>query len=198
MTNRYTIVRADEETARAGIPELQLGYALWGPDYGISARGKIFHDGRSLSVRLQAKEKDIRAEYMVPPAPVWEDSCLEFFFMPEAADCYLNYEINPNGCLHLAFGPDRKNREIIVPPDPKEAFRIRTGRTPDGWEAEFRISRDFLRTYYPGFTFTGILRANVYKCGDRTAHSHYLAWNPVETPEPDFHRPEYFGEMVFG
>ena len=41
------------------------------------------------------------------------------------------------------------------------------------------------------------LRGNIYKCGDRTAHPHYLSWAPIGTPSPDFHRPEYFGEVLF-
>ena len=40
------------------------------------------------------------------------------------------------------------------------------------------------------------LRANFYKCGDKTAHPHFLSWNPVGTPSPDFHRPEFFGELI--
>ncbi|MCK7480493.1 MAG: carbohydrate-binding family 9-like protein [Candidatus Moduliflexus flocculans] len=39
--------------------------------------------------------------------------------------------------------------------------------------------------------------ANFYKCGDETEFPHYGAWSPVETPAPDFHRPEFFGEIVF-
>ena len=44
----------------------------------------------------------------------------------------------------------------------------------------------------PGIHFRG----NCYKCGDRTEHPHFLAWNPVHTPTPDFHRPEFLGEMI--
>ena len=40
--------------------------------------------------------------------------------------------------------------------------------------------------------------ANFYKCGDLTVNKHYLAWQPVGTERPDYHRPEYFGPMVFG
>ena len=40
------------------------------------------------------------------------------------------------------------------------------------------------------------LRANFYKCGDKTAHPHFLSWNPVGTPSPDFHRPDFFGELI--
>jgi hypothetical protein len=42
------------------------------------------------------------------------------------------------------------------------------------------------------------VRGNFYKCGDLTAHPHFLSWNPIDTPKPDFHRPEFFGELIFG
>ena len=196
--NRYTIARVRGAKDLAGIPELSLDQILWEPDCGIRAGGRIGHDGQNLLVVLRAKEEDIRAEHRTPPAPVHEDSCLEFFFRPAEEDRYLNFEINPNGCMHIGFGRERAGRELILPPDARNLFGIRTGRTPEGWEAAYRIPADFLRTFYPGFTCTGTLRANVYKCGDRTAHPHYLAWNPVNTAAPDFHRPECFGEMVFG
>ena len=32
---------------------------------------------------------------------------------------------------------------------------------------------------------------------DLTQQEHYLAWNRVACAEPDFHRPEFFGELVF-
>ena len=40
------------------------------------------------------------------------------------------------------------------------------------------------------------VRANFYKCGDKTAHPHFLSWNPVVSSKPDFHRPECFGELI--
>ena len=40
------------------------------------------------------------------------------------------------------------------------------------------------------------IRANFYKCGDKTAHPHYLSWSPIDTPKPDFHRPDFFGELL--
>ncbi len=40
------------------------------------------------------------------------------------------------------------------------------------------------------------LLGNFYKCGDLTAHPHYVTWSPVGTPGPDFHRPEFFGELL--
>jgi hypothetical protein len=40
-------------------------------------------------------------------------------------------------------------------------------------------------------------RGNIYKCGDALPVPHYVSWRPIDTPDPDFHRPEYFGQIVF-
>ena len=40
-------------------------------------------------------------------------------------------------------------------------------------------------------------RANVYKCADKSSHPHWLTWNRVDRVKPDFHRPEFFGTLVF-
>ena len=195
-TKTWLIRSVSGEPDWNAIPSLEADQILWRPDCGIRAFGQIACDPRFLRVRLRAAEKDIRAEYTSPLSPVHEDSCLEFFFMPEGEDRYFNFEINPNGCLHIGFGPGRHNRAVLSPVDPA-LFGIRTERTPDGWEASFRIPLSFLRLFRPDFAFTGRLRANVYKCGDLTEHEHYLAWNPVVSDTPDFHRPQDFGIMAF-
>ena len=56
-------------------------------------------------------------------------------------------------------------------------------------EALFRSSVD---------NFSGKeMRANFYKCGDELPTPHFLSWNPIEWPEPSFHRPEQFGKLIF-
>ena len=194
----YTIRVVTGEPDWTAVPRLEVSNILWTPDWGIRAFGQFCHDAEYLYVHLRAVEQDIRAEHTAPLSMVCEDSCLEFFFMPEGEERYLNFEINPNGCLHIGFGRNRNDRERIVPENPEKLFRIRTARTAEGWETRYRIPAAFLRKYFPGFAFSGIMKANVYKCGDKTVHPHYLAWQPVGTPTPDYHRPEYFGEMAFG
>ena len=39
--------------------------------------------------------------------------------------------------------------------------------------------------------------ANFYKCADGSSLPHYLSWSPIPVEKPDFHRPEYFGELRF-
>lgn len=196
-TEQYRITAVSGPPDWQRIPPLEIRCLLWKPDCGIRAFGRICHDAEFLYLCLEASEKAIRAVYTAPLSPVHEDSCLEFFFMPEGEDRYLNFEVNPNGCLHIGFGHSRHDRVRIVREDMAEYFRIRPARTADGWKAELRIPLAFLRLFWPGFSFTGVLRANVYKCGDKTAQEHYLAWNPVCSGTPDFHRPRDFGIMVF-
>ena len=197
-TKQYLISAVDGEPDWSRIPELEVDRVLWKPDCGIRAFGQFCHDEEYLYVHLRAAEKKIRAEYTELLSPVYRDSCLEFFFMPDGDDRYFNFEINPNGCLLLGFGHGRKDRVMLARQDMTELFGIRTARTGDGWEAFYRIPISFLRLFLPGFSFTGMLRANVYKCGDLTEQEHYLSWNPVVSGTPDFHRPEDFGRMVFG
>ena len=179
------------------VPELEADRVLWLPSCGIRAFGRFCHDPENLFVRLRAAEPDIRAEYTSPLSPVHRDSCLEFFFMAEGTGRYFNFEINPNGCLHIGFGAGREGRSVLSPAGPDRPFGVRTARTPGGWAAEYRIPLSFLRLFQPDFTFSGNLRANVYKCGDLTAREHYLSWNPVVSAAPDFHRPQDFGLMAF-
>ncbi|MBR3471266.1 MAG: hypothetical protein IKH22_01600, partial [Prevotella sp.] len=37
----------------------------------------------------------------------------------------------------------------------------------------------------------------VYKCGDCLSVPHYLSLFPITTERPDFHRPEFFQDIVF-
>ena len=193
----WKIPRAEETPDWDAVPELEVSEILWLPDCGIRAFGRFCYNAESLHIRLRAVEENIRAEYTAPLSRVCEDSCLEFFFMPEGEDRYFNFEINPNGCPDIGFGRSRQDRMVLYRQDAKQLFGIHTQKTPDGWEAAYRVPLSFLRLFWPDFSFTGSLRANVYKCGEQTAREHYLSWNPVSSETPDFHRPADFGVMTF-
>ena len=65
------------------------------------------------------------------------------------------------------------------------------------WDLYYELPFSLIRLFFPDFAPEGRLRANFYKCGDLTKQEHYLSWNRVECEKPDFHRPEYFGELIF-
>ena len=193
----YEIRKTKGSPDWAEIPELSLEHILWEPDCGVRAFGQFCYDDENLYVHLRAIEKNIRAENTAPLSPVCQDSCLEFFFMPAYGDRYFNFEINPNGCLYIGFGHGRYDSTAVYRSDMQKQFAIRTDRTNDGWGVYYQIPLNFIRIFYPEYEFSGLLKANVYKCGDLTKNRHYLAWNTVGTEMPDYHRPEFFGTMTF-
>ena len=197
-TRNYTITKISGLPEWDKIPKLEVDNILWLEDVGVRAYGQFCYDDEDLYIHLRAKEKDIRAVNTKPLSPVNEDSCLEFFFMPEGGDRYINFEINPNGCMHYQIGRVREVRLSLNRVDEKDFFDVKADRTKDGWELFYRIPVKFIREFYPGYRFTGAIKANVYKCGDKTDHKHYLSWNPMTCSKPNFHRPEDFGTMLFG
>jgi hypothetical protein len=47
-------------------------------------------------------------------------------------------------------------------------------------------------------SFDGLkVKGNVYKCGDKLPHPHFLSFFPINLPKPDFHRPDFFGSVEF-
>ena len=143
----YIIRRISGSPEWNKIPEIPIDKVLWTEDTGIRAKGQLCYDEEYLYVHLSAAEKDIRAEYTEPLSPVYEDSCLEFFFQFSGSDNYFNFEINPNGCLCIQFGPSKTDRINIIRDDAAEYFDIHTNRVTNGWETRYRIPLSFLKLY---------------------------------------------------
>lgn len=175
---------------------LDISENLWLPPTDIAAWGRIARTDDALMVRLTARESAVRAEERGPLGRPCEDSCLEFFFSPMSDDPrYVNIEFNPNACAFIGLG-DGSFRTRLLPE--QDWLKPKTFSTPDGWGVEYVVPFDFIRTLFNGFDPAPghIIRANCYKCGDKTQQPHYLAWNPVTSETPNFHRPPDFGEMA--
>ena len=133
---KYTIFKTNGVPDWSAVPAISAECVLWEPDCGVRMAQQLCYDETALYVRQRAKETAVRAEYTAPLSPVHEDSCMEFFFALGEDDRYFNFEINPNACFELGFGPNRSNRIRLCHKDEQETFRARCARTPDGWTAE--------------------------------------------------------------
>lgn len=145
---------------------------------------------------LEANPKRVMTKHF---QPVHLDSCVEWFviFAPEKNDWYFNFEVNANGIMNVAFRKDRyEYREMTV--EDIEQLHIKTTIEKEQWNVDYEVPFSLIEKYIPDFKKNeeAVIRTNFYKCGDETETAHYGVWNPVIVPEPDFHRPEYFGELV--
>ena len=71
-------------------------------------------------------------------------------------------------------------------------------RTADYWQLCCQIPFALIREYAPEFTGASgsVIRANMYRCGEQAKETSFVTLFPVGTEKPDYHRPEWFGEIV--
>ena len=115
----------------------------------------------------------------------------------------MNFETN---CIGAMVGSRRKGREEDVRPFspdemgqikrhctfPREAFEEKDGLFE--WKVELAIPLQLIfREKAP--VFPQKLRVNFYKCADKTKKPHYVSWQPIKLPTPNFHCPQFFGEI---
>jgi hypothetical protein len=165
----------------------------------------IAHDDQNIHLHYMVHEPNIRAKATENNGKVWEDSCVEFFVMPENDGFFYNFEFNCIGTKLLAVGNSRNNRtfataeildKIIVQSSlDNEPFDEKKGGF--NWELIIKIPIDCFFNHYIKSLKNKTFRANFYKCGDGLSMPHFLSWSKIETPEPDFHTPQYFGEIHF-
>ena len=162
----------------------------------------IFHSGNALHLHFHVLEQAVRAVCAADREHVWEDSCVEFFFAPREDGLYYNLECTCTGKMYLCCGEGRHGRESL--PEAAYSAVLRSpslGTGPFGLREEltaWELALDIPASTFELDSFAGLhARGNFYKCGDRLPVPHYLSWAPISTPKPDFHRPEYFEELIF-
>ena len=195
----YAMTRVFGKPDWSAVPSVPIDHYLWSDVRSITASAQAAWDEDAIYVRLQAREQDIRRVYTGEFDPVCEDSCLEFFFCPEETGSrYFNFEVNPNGSLYVGFGKLRAERCRLHRPDFKTLFQVQPFEFEGGWGVELRIPASFIQIYAPDFQLCAgkTLRGNFYKCGDETVKPHFMSWNRVETENPDFHQPAWFGTLT--
>ena len=181
-----------------------LNWPAW--PYKPTVEFRIGYDDDGIRLEWTVDEQTIRAKQAMPGGEVYEDSCVEFFFKPSADDPhYYNFEWNAIGNLCVSWRTGRFDAE----PAPGKVYELvradaSCGLLPfaekqaDGpwtlklyiplkalWKSEIKSLRG-LRA-----------RANFYKCGDGLTVPHFVTWASIATEKPDYHRPEFFAELVF-
>ena len=154
--------------------------------------------GRGFALRMTCKEVNPKAVYTNYNDPVYKDSCMEFFasFNPES-NKYMNFEMNSNGAFLAAVRTERANKTPIdtLAPLPE----VKAVHAEDGWSVEVFFSNELIGALFGKDSFKSgeSFKGNFYKCGDDMPQKHYLSWNPIGTERPNFHTPQYFGELYF-
>lgn len=181
------------------------------PAHIPKVQAKLAYDDANVYVIFRVDDQYVRAVAPSHQGMVCRDSCVEFFFAPgmDVSKGYFNLEMNCGGTMLLHFQTiPRKN---MRPLSEQELATIEVAATqprivdpeiaaPTTWTVEYRLPVAIIDNYLPAGDkpAPGVeWRANFFKCADATSHPHWLTWNKVNRPRPDFHVPEDFGVIVF-
>ena len=163
--------------------------------------GRMARTEDSLVVDFRVSGLDLRVQNLEDGGRSWEDSCCELFLQRPGAAEYVNFEVNAAGKMTAARGTGRGDRKSLTPEEFGQIVRMASIEGPQDyacgvwtWRVILMIPLELMGLDPDDLPES--LRGNIYKCGDLTAHPHFLSWAPIGTPEPDFHRPEYFGEFL--
>lgn len=182
------------------IAPIYINEYSWGGNYRPKSTARLCYWKESgFFLQMTCKENNPRRVYTQSNDPVYKDSCLEFFvnFKPQqAASGYLNFECNANGTLLCEYGKNKENRNCLS--DLGVALpEVISIKKEDIWGYELFIPLSLIRSIYGNSMFRSgdILTGNFYKCGDDTQIPHYASWTKINSKEPNFHLPSYFGTL---
>ena len=162
----------------------------------------IAHSDDCIFLKYFVSENSIRAVNSQINSSVWEDSCVEFFIHFNDDKGYYNFEFNCIGTPLVGFGKSRSERDLlpkeVVGTIQTESFISRVKvKEAVYWELSVSIPSNVF-IHHPIPSLSGQKgRVNFHKCGDQLPVPHFLAWNNIQSAEPNFHLPEFFGEIYF-
>jgi hypothetical protein len=180
------------------------------PRFKPVVQAKMMYDNENLYVIFLVKDRFVRCITKDFNGPVWEDSCVEFFFSPDNnfPERYFNLEINCGGTPLMHYNTIAGKETTIL--DPDQIARIEIAHSlpqivdPEinnqvTWSVEYRIPVKMFEKYSqvtypkPGVEW----RANFYKIAENNSNPHFITWSVVINDQPNFHLPQYFGLVKF-
>jgi alpha-galactosidase len=123
---------------------------------------------------------------------LWDRDVAEVFLQTDPAQlrCYKEFEVSPNGFwidLEIANG-------VLQPLKSGLQRRVSIDEVAKKWTAELAIPMKSLAQH---FDSAAVWRVNFFRVEGPTEPRFYSAWQPTNTPQPNFHVPERFGFLKF-
>lgn len=169
----------------------------WVEQYPVAPKTTftLAHTDEMLYVRYEVKGEVPLATKTNDLELVNEDACVEIFIGDADNTHYWNFEFNPTGVCNASHRKERKVDVVRLNSEQLASIQ-RYGKQlcAAHWILLVGIPLSLIDL---DLSCERARRANLYKCGDKTAMKHYASWNAIDASAPAFHLPEYFGEIRF-
>ncbi|MDM1047997.1 carbohydrate-binding family 9-like protein [Sphingobacterium hotanense] len=161
---------------------------------------QVGYSDQDILLHYSVEEEFVKGQYIRPNENVWEDSCVEFFVSFDNRETYYNVEFNVLGVGLVGYGTSIKsNRNRLSAEEILQINAYSSVRTVAGkksWQQILQIPFHIFKANAEELQCKKAY-ANFYKCGDALPNPHFIAWNDIDNPTPNFHLPQYFGEVTF-
>lgn len=155
-----------------------------------------------LYLRFFVKGNSLRAMNGIDNSPVHTDSCVEFFMKKPNDNIYMNFEFNCLGVCDAARRLSKLEKNSLSPEEYTSIRRHSSVKSQPfsekmgvfSWELTVAIPWELMGL--DPHNLPEKIYGNFYKCADETVNPHFLSWSPINLPEPNFHCPEFFGEIL--
>ncbi|MCL5266671.1 MAG: carbohydrate-binding family 9-like protein [Bacteroidetes bacterium] len=171
---------------------------------------KLCYNDKYVYLIYRVEDSFVRCLTTSVNGEVHKDACVEFFFSPteNIPRGYFNLEINCGGTIKLGHRNGPKTEVVHARKEDVNKIMVchslpgiieREIEEPVIWFLEIALPFEILKSYSsmrspdPGTKW----RANFYKCAENNSHPHWMSWVPINSPTPNFHLPEFFGEVEF-
>ncbi len=161
----------------------------------------IVRSDKTLYIKYFVKGFSLKAVFDTDDSDVHLDSCVEFFMQIPGDDQYMNLEFNCIGTCDAAKRHSRNEKATLTDEEYKSIRRY-SSLEENTFEEKKGIYEWELLVAIP-LTLLGLdpknlpekIKGNFYKCADDTEYPHFVSWNPIDLPHPDFHCPKFFGDI---
>ena len=170
--------------------------------YKPDVKFAIAHDGKNIYCHWIVNEQEIKAVSTKDFGEIWKDSCVEFFVAFDDST-YYNIETNCIGKMLIGTGKNRHNRgrvpkELVSKVKRWSSLGTQAIQSDEGiWELSLIIPSEVFHLNKIENLSKVVAKGNFYKCGDDLKTPHFISWNKIDSPTPDFHLPVFFGNLAF-
>ena len=166
------------------------------PDPARQTSVRVLWNEQTLYLRSECRYRDLHVFSDSDPNgrrdQLWDRDVVEVFLQPDPSreHFYKEFEVAPNAMwIDLDIFPG--GRSDLKSGMKRSAYLDRQSRT---WSVELAIPMKSLTEH---FDPQAVWRVNFYRVEGLSEPRAYLAWQPTNTPKPNFHVPSAFGRLRF-
>jgi hypothetical protein len=179
----------------------QIDTQLWANNtYVPKVNFTVAYTADSILLKYNVTENELIAYYREINDPVYQDSCVEFFIKFDEDVNYYNLEFNCMGTALVGYGSGQHER-VTIPKATVSKIKSRSYIKTLAGDIHWQLSLIIPFKVFIYHSLTSLKNkacsANFYKCGDKMSYPHFLSWNNIDHPSPNFHLPEFMGKINF-